>query len=712
MHLEILPAKVSIGDWLMVLNTPKGLRVLRMILFISVVVFASPFILKATQPIDELVLPDYDVRSESGILLERTQGGFVPSMGDDLKSALFGIASRPDRHQLDALERLESALGQPVIALWNPLSPAPASLRSRFGFLDALDGHSPILHARQFMVDHEDLFGLGPGLAATLVTARAAHDASSGMTIIEMAQKIGGMPVYGSSARFYYDGQGRLLQVNCTHLIPPATPASQIELSAADAIMSAAEYAEIELADPPEQLSPASAFPVVFDRGPFKREIYASPSLFPAGNAARPCWEVLLAVSDLPATYSVVVDARTGALLKRTNLTRYVQTEGRMFPSDPETDGPAGTITQFVDDAVNVSAYSPIGWSYSDQTIGNNTEVREDRTGDDDVTLGLAATGTTDPGPPPTVIFDFPFTNEYEASGAVGDLNAALVNVFFHVNAYHDYTYSFGFDEAGGNFQMDNFGLGGAGGDPVLADIQDSADLPPLTTTRNLSTFTTLPDGQPGRMELFLYSPPNARRDSAFDADIIYHELTHGMAERLAGGPARAGASSCLTGRYGCALAEGWSDFTADHVLDDSVFGQYVSGNAASGLRSSAVDANNYTLGDFCQINFIVPPGVCHCNNNGEIWTATLWDARTLLLGVDPAKAREITSRLMIDSMKLAPCSPTFLDVRDAMITADINNYAGAHYCLLWQAFSDRGMGFNAVITGVDDENPVEDFAM
>ena len=42
--------------------------------------------------------------------------------------------------------------------------------------------------------------------------------------------------------------------------------------------------------------------------------------------------------------------------------------------------------------------------------------------------------------------------------------------MFFHVNWLHDRWYEAGFDEASGNAQKNNFGLGGLDGDPILAE--------------------------------------------------------------------------------------------------------------------------------------------------------------------------------------------------------------------------------------------------
>ena len=40
----------------------------------------------------------------------------------------------------------------------------------------------------------------------------------------------------------------------------------------------------------------------------------------------------------------------------------------------------------------------------------------------------------------------------------------------------HDWLYGYDFDEASGNFKVDNFGRGGDDGDPVNAEAQDGWD--------------------------------------------------------------------------------------------------------------------------------------------------------------------------------------------------------------------------------------------
>ena len=52
--------------------------------------------------------------------------------------------------------------------------------------------------------------------------------------------------------------------------------------------------------------------------------------------------------------------------------------------------------------------------------------------------------------------------------------------------------------------------------------------------------------------------------------------------------------------------------------------------------------------------------------------------------------------RLVVDGLKLQPCSPGFVDARDAIIAADQASTGGADACLLWTAFAKRGLGYSA----------------
>ena len=85
--------------------------------------------------------------------------------------------------------------------------------------------------------------------------------------------------------------------------------------------------------------------------------------------------------------------------------------------------------------------------------------------------------------------------------------------------------------------------------------------------------MTTLPDGMPGRMQLYLFSalPGGIGQvrdvNGADDAAIVYHEYTHGLTDRLIGFDA--GGLLASAAPQGDALSEGWSDWYALDLLED-----------------------------------------------------------------------------------------------------------------------------------------------
>jgi hypothetical protein len=55
-----------------------------------------------------------------------------------------------------------------------------------------------------------------------------------------------------------------------------------------------------------------------------------------------------------------------------------------------------------------------------------------------------------------------------------------------------------------------------------------------------------------------------------------------------------------------------------------------------------------------------------------------------------------IAMKLMMDGLKLQPCSPGFVDGRNAILQADTIDFGGADACLIWNAFARRGLGYSA----------------
>jgi subtilase family serine protease len=286
-------------------------------------------------------------------------------------------------------------------------------------------------------------------------------------------------------------------------------------------------------------------------------------------------------------------------------------------------------------------------------------------------------------------LFDFPFNTAASAE----------TSLFFAMNFAHDFYYDLGFDEAAGNFQVDNFGRGGVGGDPVRAKARAAG--------RNNANYVNAPDGKSPAINMFLWESMGGcwgedvdfdgfiDIDGDYDLDIILHEYHHGVSLRI---------NTSFSGPEAGAMGEGGGDFFAYSVNGNTVLAEYA---RPGGLRG----VNQKGYGDwFCRQGLF-----CEVHENGEIWANVLWDVRerfrTDLVRGSQATGIKEAEQLYVDGLKLSPPRPTMLDMRDAMLEADdVRNPAGArsqNFCRLWEAFAGRGMGLSATDTVDNGQNRV-----
>lgn len=116
---------------------------------------------------------------------------------------------------------------------------------------------------------------------------------------------------------------------------------------------------------------------------------------------------------------------------------------------------------------------------------------------------------------------DFEYEYSVEMSDPDAYKDAAITQLFYTGSKYHDLLYTLGFTEEAGNFETNNNGQGGVGGDFVVLNAQDGSGT-------NNANFLTLPDGNPGIMRMYLWDSSNPVRDCAFEAGVVLHEFTHG----------------------------------------------------------------------------------------------------------------------------------------------------------------------------------------
>ncbi|KAJ7655472.1 Fungalysin metallopeptidase-domain-containing protein [Mycena rosella] len=381
--------------------------------------------------------------------------------------------------------------------------------------------------------------------------------------------------------------------------------------------------------------------------------------------------------------YESFVDAHSGKFVSSINLVANAAyrvlpifkqdlTEGFEFLVDPQ-------------DPVS----SPLGWhnngkTASNDTSGNNALVYLDQD-QSDTTVQSA----------PGLVFNYTQDPTVSPSEQV-NTDAARTNVFYILNTMHDMAYKYGFTEAAFNFQQTNIQGGGLGGDRVLASVQNSEG------TDN-ADFATPPDGQSGQMNMYLWDLTDPMRDGGLENDIVVHETTHGITNRMTGG----GTGRCLQIVESGGMGEGWSDAMADWTeqvaapIADFTLGSYVDGGVP--IRSKPYSTNSttnpYTYSTILTLSEV--------HDIGEVWANMLHNVHAALVDAhgfsktartDPSgsEGNVVFLHLFIDALALQPCQPDFLQARDAIIQADQNRYAGANKCILWKAWASRGLGFKA----------------
>ncbi|KAJ3100687.1 Fungalysin/Thermolysin Extracellular metalloproteinase 5 [Phlyctochytrium bullatum] len=338
---------------------------------------------------------------------------------------------------------------------------------------------------------------------------------------------------------------------------------------------------------------------------------------------------------------------------------------------------------------------SPNGWlgaatsAGEFQTTGNNVKA-----------LQANKLGTSQNGGKFNYVYD---TTKDPASS----IPAAVSQVFYLTNTYHDILYQYGFTEATGNFQTNNFGKGGRGSDAITANIQSSSGT-------NNANFATPADGSPGVMNMYVFTLSTPKRDGDMDNGVVTHELTHGLSNRLTGGT---GAANCLETDEAGGMGEGWSDVVAfwatmDATMTratDRVTGAYVV-NKVNGIRTYPYSTSTTTNKNF----YSVLKSETEVHRTGEVWATILyevyWNVFEAAGNVFEPNLHNSSSQagnirflqLVVDGLKIQPCNPTFIQARDAIIQADATANGGKFKCAIWKAFAKRGLGTAATSSYAD----------
>ncbi len=604
---------------------------------------------------------------------------------------------------------------------------------------------------RGFLLQNRELYGLTAEQVGELRTFANYTNPAGNLSYVEMAQEINGIPVFMGELRAVISRDGALART-VNNLVPGLNYESleKIPGHPKDAVIAAARAINRQATDADLNIKSTEPMKVTFERGQFEWEPTAELMYFPTeSGVATLAWRVMLV--EPVSAYYVIVDASNGKLLWRKNLvndqtesvTLGIYDRANPAPLSPSNalpgSGIQGTgiprVTQTLIGNEGPLNFNNNGWitNGGNTTTGNNVDAGLDRVSPD----GIESRPTGSPARtfnftynPPPLGTDEPLTVPHQ--------NGAVTNLFYWNNIIHDQFYLLGFTELARNFQTNNFGRGGAQNDHVLAQAQD------FSGTNN-ANFLTPADGTSGRMQMYLWSGPTPDRDGDLDAEIIVHEYSHGLSNRIHAN------GSGLTSNQGGGMGEGWGDFMGrsltSNASEDATGGRFGTGSYST-LQLGTLGTDNYyygirrfpyalraltggplnrphsplTFADMDPAQENVTDGAYGKNpaigngtgvhNIGENWCNMLLEVRARMIArLGYAVGNQRMMQLVVDGMKGDPTGAalTIVAARNSILAADAASFGGADTGDIWAGFAARGCGFGATTNGTA---VVESFAL
>jgi uncharacterized repeat protein (TIGR01451 family) len=397
--------------------------------------------------------------------------------------------------------------------------------------------HSPLETALKYLGDKQEEWQLTNADIADVVVSDMYQSRHNGATHIYFTQRHSGIELYNAINGVHLKSNGEVVFATNRFTSDLASQVNTTEpsLSALEAIYRAADYLNLPVLTTVRLLDQVGDRQFTFSGGSIaKSDIQAKLVYQLVGEKeVRLAWDLSIDESTSSDYWSMRLDALTGDVLDQHNWTLYCDfgaghththndhcavtnyqnrqsmtfdqamaeeqlmndnAQYRVWPVPAESPN-HGDLELVVNPAHPIA--SPYGWHDVNGeegaeyriTRGNNVHAFLDLD-NDDTPNGDEPNGGED------LIFDFPLDLSQEPSTYQ---DAATTQLFYMNNFLHDFTYRYGFDEAAGNFQQNNYGNGGNGGDYVLAQAQDGGGT-------NNANFATPADGGNGRMQMYLWT--------------------------------------------------------------------------------------------------------------------------------------------------------------------------------------------------------------
>ncbi|HHS94964.1 MAG TPA: hypothetical protein ENJ45_00115, partial [Phaeodactylibacter sp.] len=336
------------------------------------------------------------------------------------------------------------------------------------------------------------------------------------LTHIYLQQTHQGIEVSSALINVNITPEGKILYIGnrfIAHLAEKANHPTP-DITASEALQNALAHLDIENDEPTRLIKKKNDRHYIFhERGislnPIPVQLYYFPS---KDKSVRLVWSLMIYTKDAQHRWQVKVDAHDGKILDikdfvihcdfgkpdktcleedhlHTNIAKPLKSSSHKKNKPTDNNGQNANRSAFLNtynvfpipiespnhgdralvaNPANPLA-SPFGWHDTDGAIGaeytitrgNNVHAYQDIFNNNN-SIG------DEPDGGDNLDFDFPL--DLSQNAPYTQIDAAVTNLFYWSNIIHDVWYQYGFDEAAGNFQQNNYDNGGVAGDYVHAE--------------------------------------------------------------------------------------------------------------------------------------------------------------------------------------------------------------------------------------------------
>lgn len=393
---------------------------------------------------------------------------------------------------------------------------------------------------------------LDKGDIANMLVSDNYRTQHNGITHLYFLQRHASIPVHNAIMSIHITADGNIGFANSrfiANLITKVNATAPV-ITAEQAIIYASRTLDLPGKAAPKLISKTEKGALIFEDASISQSPIIVRLMYQplANGKVHLAWDLAIEQTNTPDYWSVRIDALNGDLLEKDNWTVYcnfdenplhlhtaqcetensnklifrevkqaLQEENFWSPDNASynvfpipVESPIHGQRQIVTNPADAIA-SPFGWHDINGidgpdyliTRGNNVHAYLDKN-------NTNTSKNDEPNGGNFLIFNYLFD---DTKAPDSSKNASVTQLFYMNNVMHDFTYYYGFDEVAGNFQQNNYNKGGKGGDYVNAQSQDASSIED-SRYRNNANFSTLPDGQSGKMQMYIW-------DKSVDLDLI-----------------------------------------------------------------------------------------------------------------------------------------------------------------------------------------------